>query len=97
MAKIVTIAEVNEMIGHQVKAIGSCGIYDGVLVRGILKKLENNDVIVMLDHGSRRNVLPCSVNQNTLELVNGRCGNCNDIVSDAEAFNQTCLCCGKKL
>ena len=97
MASIVFIAEANEMIGHQVSAVGCCGIHDGVLIKGILNRLENGDAIVMVDHGARRNVLPCLVNKNTLKLANGKCKNCNNIVSNAEAFNETCFGCGKKL
>ena len=96
MASIVFISEANAMIGHKVKAIGCCGIYDGVSVVGILTRLENGDAIVMVDYGSRRNVLPCLVNKNTLELANGSCSNCENPISDAEAFNQVCFKCGKK-
>lgn len=97
MASIVFIAEAHAMIGHQVTAVGCCGIYDGVKIVGILERLKNGDAIVMIDHGSRRNVLPCLVNKNTLELKNGKCGSCDSVVSDAEAFNQVCFGCGKKV
>lgn len=97
MASIVFIAEANAMIGHKVKAVGCCGMYNGITIVGILNRLENGDAIVMVDHGTRRNVLPCLVNKNTLELANGKCGNCEKVVSDSEAFNQTCFGCGKKV
>ena len=74
MASIVFIAEAHAMIGHKVKAVGCCGITDGVTIVGILERLENGDAIVLIDHGTRRNILPCLVNKNTLELANGKCG-----------------------
>lgn len=97
MASIVFTEEANKKIGHKVKAVGCCGIYDGVTIFGILEKLQNGDAIVLVDHGVRRNVLPCLVNKNTLELVNGKCSNCEKVVSDSEAFNQVCFGCGNKV
>ena len=93
---IVTIAEATKMIGHKVKAVGCCGMTDGVAITGILEKIENGDAIVLVDHGDRKAILPCLVNKNTLELANGSCKHCENTISDAEAFNEVCFDCGKK-
>lgn len=92
-----TIAEVKEMMGKKVKAVGVCGITEGVTVTGILESLEHGDVIVRIPYGSKGNTIPCLANKNTLELANGSCDNCDNAISDAEAFNQVCFGCGKKV
>jgi hypothetical protein len=97
MNKHVTIAEAKAMIGKEVRAEGCCGIADGKTIFGILDRLENGDAIVKISHGSRVHVLPCLANRNTLELKNGSCDSCDNAISDAEAFNQVCFGCGKKV
>ena len=97
MNKHVTIEEAKGMIGKLVRAEGCCGMTDGVTIVGILDRLENGDVIVNITHGKREYVLPCLANRNTLELKNGSCDNCDNSISDAEAFNQVCFECGKKV
>jgi hypothetical protein len=91
MTRLITIEQATSMIGHKVRALGVCGIGEGVTVVGILEKLEHGDAIVLV------NRMPFLVNKNTLELVNGRCQNCENVISDAEAFNQVCFECGKKV
>jgi len=93
---LVTIEEAKAMIGKKVKAEGVCGITNGVIVTGILDRLENGDAIVNITHGKKVNSLPCLVNKNTLELANGSCDHCDNAISDAEAFNDVCFQCGKK-
>jgi hypothetical protein len=66
---MVFLDEVNKMIGHQVSAIGCCGIHNGVLIKGILSKFENGEAIVLIDRGEGKFSLPCLVNENTLKLV----------------------------
>jgi len=94
---LVTIEQAKKMIGKKVKALGVCGITDGVIVVGILDRLEGGDAIVKISHGSKEYSLPCLVNKNTLKLANGSCDNCDNAISDAEAFNQICFGCGKKV
>jgi hypothetical protein len=94
---LVTIEEAKSMIGKKVKALGVCGITEGVTIVGILDRLEHGDAIVKISHGKKEYSLPCLANKNTLELVNGSCGHCDNALSDAEAFNQVCFECGKKV
>jgi len=96
MNKHVTIAEATVMIGERVRAVGCCGMTDGVTIVGTLDGLENGDAIVKITHGDKVDILPCLVNRNTLELVNGSCQHCNNTISDAEQFNEVCFECGKK-
>jgi hypothetical protein len=96
MNKHVRIEEAKAMIGKRVRAVGCCGITDGVTITGTLDRLENGDAIVKITHGKRVDVLPCLVNRNTLELANGSCQHCDNALSDAEAFNKQCFECGKK-
>lgn len=95
--KFTNIESVKGMIGKRVKAVGVCGITDGVTVTGVLESIQNGDVIVRIPQGSKGNTIPCLANKNTLELINGSCDNCDSAVSDAEAFNQICFNCGKKV
>lgn len=94
---MITIAEATKMIGHKVKAVGVCGITEGVTIVGILNRIENGDAVVKISHGDKGYVLPCLANKNTLELVNGSCEHCDNVITDAEAFNQVCFGCGKKV
>jgi len=95
--KIVTIAEAKSMIGKLVKAEGTCGIKDGVTVFGILDRIEDGGAIVNITYGSREYSLPCLVDKNSLELKNGSCDNCGNVICDSQAFNQVCFGCGKKV
>ena len=79
MSKIVFMEEARAMVGERVKAVGTCGTHKDVTVVGVLEKVDNQDTIVQVAFGSNGNTIPCSVNKNTLELVNGRCDNCNDL------------------
>jgi len=97
MSRHVTIAEATAMIGKEVRAEGCCGITDGVTIFGILDKLENGDAIVKISHGNRTHVLPCLANRNTLELKNGSCDSCGNVICDSQAFNEVCFGCGKKV
>ena len=97
MNKHVTITEAEAMIGKRVKAVGCCGITDGVNIVGTLDRMDNGDVIVKITYGSRVDILPCLAIRNTLELANGSCDNCDNAISDSEAFNQICFECGKKV
>jgi hypothetical protein len=86
------LEQLKSMIGKEVKAIGCCGIYDEHIVFGVLERFEFGGAIINLSNGQ-----PCLVNKYTLELKNGSCENCNNTLSDSEAFNQTCFECGKKV
>ena len=93
----ISIKDAEKMIGKRVQAVGTCGMKKDVTVFGILEEVENSDTIVQIPFGSKGHTIPCSVNINTLKLVNGTCDNCSSVISDAEAFNQVCFGCGKKV
>ena len=94
----ITIEEAKSMIGKRVKAVGCCGVTDGVNIKGTLHSIESNgDAIVKITRGSRIDFLPCLVDRNSLELENGSCDNCGNAISNAEAFNQVCFGCGNKV
>jgi len=96
--KLTSIEEAESMIGERVKALGVCGQKDGITVIGTLKEIQPcGDAIVEIEYGKKNFPMKCLVNRFTLELVNGRCKNCNNTISDAEAFNQVCFGCGKKV
>ena len=97
MSKIVFMEEARAMVGERVKAVGTCGEKKDIIVTGVLEKVDSSDTIVQIAFGSKGHTMPCSVNKNTLELVNGRCDSCNNTITDAEAFNQVCFGCGKKV
>ena len=67
MAKIVLLEDAKKMIGGLVKAVGTCGIGDGVTVHGILLELSPMPTVLVLKGNGHSQ--PYSVDKNTLEHI----------------------------
>lgn len=64
---IVTVERATAMIGGLVKAIGTCGIGEGVTVSGILTEVSPTPIVMVLK--GKGHSQPYSVNKNTLERI----------------------------
>lgn len=63
MARMLLVAEIEEMLGKNVSAVGCCGMKDGVKVVGVFESYESGNAIVKVGE------LPVLVNEHTIKLT----------------------------